>query len=159
LRWRCSTDVPSRAESSVEVCPHRRKRSFERKLDAERFARAVETDILTGDWIDSRRSNEPFAEWAMKWMATLGTRKPTPRSPGRSPTPTNLRLAAADDALAPWMSTLAAHLVGHGADPKKAQAAAAELFCVVEGASCSGARHAPPNRYAGLDAEQWQSSP
>jgi hypothetical protein len=56
-----------------------RKRSFERKLDAERFARAVETDILRGDWIDPRRTKEPFAEWATKWMATLGTRKPKTR--------------------------------------------------------------------------------
>ena len=54
-----------------------RKRSFECKLDAERFARAVEADLLRGDWIDPRRSKEPFEEWAVKWMATLGTRKPT----------------------------------------------------------------------------------
>jgi hypothetical protein len=54
-----------------------RKRSFERKLDAERFARAVEADLLRGDRIDPRRSKEPFEEWAVKWMATLGTRKPT----------------------------------------------------------------------------------
>jgi integrase len=56
-----------------------RKRSFERKLDAERFARAVETDLLRGDWIDPRRSKEPFEEWAAKWMATLATRKPKTR--------------------------------------------------------------------------------
>jgi integrase len=56
-----------------------RKRTFERKLDAERYARAVETDLLRGDWIDPRRSKEPFEEWAAKWMATLGSRKPKTR--------------------------------------------------------------------------------
>jgi integrase len=56
-----------------------RKRSFERKLDAQRFARSVETDLLRGDWIDPRRGQEPFGEWAAKWLETLGNRKPKTR--------------------------------------------------------------------------------
>ena len=36
-----------------------RKKSFERKVDAQRFANSVETDILRGDWIDPRRAQEP----------------------------------------------------------------------------------------------------
>lgn len=56
-----------------------RKRSFERKLDAQRFARAVETDLLRGDWIDPRRGREPFGDWAVKWLDTLGNRKPKTR--------------------------------------------------------------------------------
>src|SRR4051794_18400181 len=56
-----------------------RKRSFERKVDAQRFARAVETDLLRGDWIDPRRSREGFQDWAAKWLETLGSRKPKTR--------------------------------------------------------------------------------
>ncbi len=56
-----------------------RKRSFGRKLDAERFARAVETDLLRGDWIDPRRGKERFEVWAAKWLETLGNRKPKTR--------------------------------------------------------------------------------
>ncbi len=56
-----------------------RKRSFERKLDAQRFARSVETDLLRGDWIDPRRGQELFDVWAAMWMETLASRKPKTR--------------------------------------------------------------------------------
>ena len=56
-----------------------RKRSFERKLDAQRFARSVETDLLRGDWIDPRRGQELFEVWAAMWMETLASRKPKTR--------------------------------------------------------------------------------
>ena len=36
-----------------------RKRSFERKVDAQRFARSVETDLLRGDWIDPAGGRNP----------------------------------------------------------------------------------------------------
>jgi hypothetical protein len=56
-----------------------RKRSFERKLDAQRFARAVEMDLLRGDSIDPRRGQERFEVWAAKWVETLASRKPKTR--------------------------------------------------------------------------------
>ncbi len=56
-----------------------RKRSFERKVDAVRFGRAVETDLLRGDWIDPRRAKEPFELWAATWRSTLGSLKPKTR--------------------------------------------------------------------------------
>src|SRR5262245_6334959 len=56
-----------------------RKRSFERKLDAQRFARTVETDLLRGDWIDPRRGQELFEVWAAMWTETLASRKPKTR--------------------------------------------------------------------------------
>lgn len=55
------------------------KRSFKRKLDAQRFAHTVETDLLRGDWIDPRRGKELFGEWAAMWLDTLGGRKPKTR--------------------------------------------------------------------------------
>jgi hypothetical protein len=70
LRW----DVRYRDDARRQ-----RKRSFERKVDALRFGRAVETDLLRGDWIDPRRSQEPFEVWAKTWLETLGTRKPKTR--------------------------------------------------------------------------------
>ena len=64
-----------------------------------------------------------------------------------------MRLAAAA-AFASWMSTFAAHLVDHGADPEQADAAAVELFCLVEGAFLLGrtTRSAEPVRTAGRRA-------
>ena len=64
-----------------------------------------------------------------------------------------MRLAAAA-AFASWMSTFAAHLVAHGADPDHAEAAAVELFCLVEGAFLLGrtTRSAEPVRTAGRRA-------
>src|SRR6476620_11177836 len=48
-----------------------RKRSFDRKLDAQRFARSVETDLLRGDWIDPRRGQELF-EVSVATIPTCG---------------------------------------------------------------------------------------
>ena len=56
-----------------------RKRSFARKVDAQHFANSVETDLLRGDWIDPRRGQELFGEWAGKWLTTIGDKKPKTR--------------------------------------------------------------------------------
>ena len=55
VRW----DVRYRDESRRQ-----RKKSFERKVDAQRFAASVETDLIRGDWIDPDRGRELFSEWA-----------------------------------------------------------------------------------------------
>ena len=57
----------------------RRKRSFARKVDAQHFANSVETDLLRGDWIDPRRGQELFGEWAGNWLTTIGDKKPKTR--------------------------------------------------------------------------------
>ena len=44
-----------------------RARSFYKKADADRFAAAVETDILRGEWTDPRLSRTSIAEWAERW--------------------------------------------------------------------------------------------
>ena len=81
-------DVQKRTNKSGEVrwdvryrddTRRQRKRGFERKLDAQRFARSVGTDLLRGDWIDRRRGPEPFGLWADMWLETLGNRKPKTR--------------------------------------------------------------------------------
>lgn len=69
-RW----DVRYRDESRRQ-----RKQTFERKVDAQRFASSVETDLLRGDWIDPDRGRELFGDWADRWVATLADRKPKTR--------------------------------------------------------------------------------
>jgi integrase len=70
VRW----DVRYRDDSRQQ-----RKKSFARKVDAQRFANTVETDVLRGDWIDPQKAKEPFATWAATWLDTLITRKPKTR--------------------------------------------------------------------------------
>lgn len=78
-------DVQKRATSSGKTrwdvryrddARRQRKRTFDRKIDAQRFANTVETDLLRGDWIDPQRGQERFEDWAAKWVNTLGSRKP-----------------------------------------------------------------------------------
>ncbi len=70
VRW----DVRYRDESRRQ-----RKKSFHRKVDAQRFAASVETDLNRGDWIDPDRGRELFGDWADKWLATTADRKPKTR--------------------------------------------------------------------------------
>jgi integrase len=57
-----------------------RMRTFKRRIDAQRFANTVEADVLRGDWIDPDKGKELFSEWATRWLATLGDRKPKTRA-------------------------------------------------------------------------------
>jgi hypothetical protein len=70
VRW----DVRYRDDANRQ-----RKRSFARKVDAQHFVNTVETDLLRGDWIDPRRGQELFGEWAEKWLTTIGDKKPKTR--------------------------------------------------------------------------------
>lgn len=67
-------DVRYRDESRRQ-----RKRSFDRKGDAQRFANSVETDLVRGDWIDPARGRESFGEWADTWLGTVVDLKPKTR--------------------------------------------------------------------------------
>lgn len=70
IRW----DVRYRA-------PDRRHRTktFRRKLDAQRFAHSVETDITRGEWLDPSLGRELFTEWADRWLSTTTHLKPKTR--------------------------------------------------------------------------------
>ncbi len=61
---------------------HRRqvKRSFQRKIDAQRFAATAEADVLRGEWIDPRKARETFGYWAAQWLATTTHLKPKTRA-------------------------------------------------------------------------------
>ena len=53
-----------------------RARNFARKTDAVRFAAAVETDKVRGDWLDPRLGRVTFGEWAEEWLGQLSHLKP-----------------------------------------------------------------------------------
>ncbi|MGE0138504.1 MAG: tyrosine recombinase XerC [Ilumatobacteraceae bacterium] len=71
IRW----DVRYRGSDRRQV-----KKSFKRKVDAQRFANLAEADVLRGDWIDPRRSRETFGHWAQQWLATTAHLQPKTRS-------------------------------------------------------------------------------
>ena len=54
-----------------------RSKSFVRKVDAQRYANSVETDIERSDWIDPQGAKQSFGEWANRWIATTTHLKPT----------------------------------------------------------------------------------
>ena len=58
---------------------HHRTKTFRRKLDAQRFAHTVETDVARGDWLDPSLGKETFRDWANRWLATTTHLKPKTR--------------------------------------------------------------------------------
>ena len=61
--------------------PQRRQRTrtFQRKIDADKFANLVETDIARGEWLDPDLAKETFGDWASRWLLTTGGRAPKTR--------------------------------------------------------------------------------
>lgn len=64
-----------------------RSRSFERKVDAERFLHKVEASIIDGDYVDPARGRITFREYAEEWRAAQVHRATT-----AAQVETNLRL-------------------------------------------------------------------
>jgi hypothetical protein len=54
-----------------------RSRSFDRKVDAQRFLTAVESEKLRGDYIDPARSTVTVGELARQWHAGKVNLKPS----------------------------------------------------------------------------------
>lgn len=65
--------------ATLDPAGRQRARNFVRKTDATRFAHAVETDKLRGDWLDPRLGRVTFGEWADEWLDHLGHLKPKTR--------------------------------------------------------------------------------
>ena len=61
-----------------------RAKSFARKVDAERFLRHVEADLVRGQWVDPRQGQTTVGELAERWFATTATLKPKTREDYRS---------------------------------------------------------------------------
>lgn len=98
------------------------KRSFTRKIDAQRFANTAEADVLRGDWIDPRLARETFGHWASQWLATTAHLQPKTRSGYESIVSKHLMpefgavpLAAIDHPrVLAFLSTLAGNGMGRG---------------------------------------------
>jgi integrase len=54
-----------------------RSRSFKRKTDANRFAKAVDTDKTRGDYVDPRLARATIGQYADKWWDTLDVKPKT----------------------------------------------------------------------------------
>lgn len=64
--WRARYRDPSGRE---------RSRSFDRKIDAERFLTSIEGAKLKGEWIDPEAGKVAFAEFAPRWLRTKAGKK------------------------------------------------------------------------------------
>lgn len=69
-RWRARYRDPSGKS---------RSRTFDRKVDAERFLNTTGADIERGEWIDPRLGRSSFDRWAQEWWATTVHLRPTTR--------------------------------------------------------------------------------
>jgi integrase len=67
-RWRVRYMAPDGKE---------RSRSFDRKLDADRFRATVEADLLRGTYVDPEAGRITLAAYAETWLAGLTTDAPT----------------------------------------------------------------------------------
>lgn len=56
-----------------------RSKTFDRKIDAERFVAGTTTDMARGDWVDPRSARIRFDELADSWWATTVKLAPTTR--------------------------------------------------------------------------------
>jgi integrase len=54
-----------------------RSRTFKKKIDADRFAATVETDIARGTWISPDRQRRLFSEYTELWLSTLDCKPKT----------------------------------------------------------------------------------
>ena len=54
-----------------------RSRSFERKVDAERFLASVENAKASGSYVDPSLAQLTIEEWAGRWLAGQAHVKPT----------------------------------------------------------------------------------
>lgn len=61
-----------------------RSKTFDRKVDAERFAAKVETTKADGDWVDPRRGRITLGEWVEQWWPTIVHLSPSTRATRRA---------------------------------------------------------------------------
>src|SRR5471030_2555912 len=58
---------------------HQRTKTFDRKVDAERYLVSIETTKLTGSYIDPKRAAVTVGEFAAQWKAAQAHLKPSTR--------------------------------------------------------------------------------
>jgi integrase len=120
-----------------------RAKSFARKVDAERFLRHVEADLVRGQWVDPDHGRLTVGELADRWFATTVTLKPKTREDYRSLLHNHV-LPAFRDRPVSSIDTLTvrgwlAGLVSGGLSASRAKHAYYVLFAVLEAAIQAGA--------------------
>jgi hypothetical protein len=75
-RWKVTYRTPDRL--------NQRSKTFDRKVDAERFAAQVETDKSQGQWVDPRRGRMTLGEWVDRWWPTVVNLSPATRATNRT---------------------------------------------------------------------------
>ena len=56
-----------------------RTKTFDRRVDAERYLTSIESSKLSGSYVDPARSRVTVGEWADRWLAGQAHLKPTTR--------------------------------------------------------------------------------
>jgi hypothetical protein len=120
-----------------------RSKSFARKVDAERFLRHVEADLVRGQWVDPDHGRTTVGELAERWFVTTATLKPKTREDYRSLLD-NYVLPAFGERPVASIDTLMvrgwlAGLVSGGLSASRAKHAYYVLFAVLEAAIQAGA--------------------
>jgi hypothetical protein len=133
-RWRARWRDPAGRE---------RSKSFARKVDAERFLRHVEADLVRGQWVDPEHGRTTVGELAERWFVTTATLKPKTREDYRSLLD-NYVLPAFGERPVASIDTLMvrgwlAGLVSGGLSASRAKHAYYVLFAVLEAAIQAGA--------------------
>ena len=82
--------------------PARRERvkTFPRRIDAERFASTIDTDIARGQYVDPVLGKTSFADFSREWLVTTGHLKPKTREGYESILRTHLLPAFGDRPIA-----------------------------------------------------------
>jgi hypothetical protein len=57
-----------------------RSKTFDRKIDAKRFASSAEASIFNGTYVDPHRGKITLKEWSTVWEESLGGLRPSTRS-------------------------------------------------------------------------------
>ena len=70
-RWQAAYRGPDKRE---------RTKTFDRRVDAERWLSLNGADLARGQWVDPRLGKISFAEWAEKWTATTVGNRPSTRA-------------------------------------------------------------------------------
>jgi integrase len=77
-----------------------RVRTFPRRVDAERFASTIDTDIARGQYVDPVLGRTSFADFSRDWLVTTGHLKPKTREGYESILRTHLLPAFGDQPIA-----------------------------------------------------------
>lgn len=140
-RWRARYRGPDGKE---------RSRTFDRKVDAERFLATVEADKVRGDWVDPARQQGTVREWAERWQATTVSLEPATVAWYAAklrnhvlPALGDFRVGALDQlAVRTWV----AEMVASGAGPRTVHGAVVTLSQVLDTAMSAGAVRANATR-------------